>query len=647
MRRGKDSFFVKTAFPRRYLVIMSPFLIRFLREAACCCVLLLSLVFPVAAQKPVLSPDGQTRWEIRLNPDRNLQYRVVQAGEPVLDWSPLGIRYGDATLGQQAILKKETREAKDESFDWPLGENDRVVNRYQEVTYPCRSGTVDFQVQVRVYDGAVAFRYQLPGADASGADASGAVASGAVASISAELTGFRFPENPTLYQYSEESTFTPVLLSEMGRTSDFPTTLVSGRFFLSIGEAANKTFTRAVLKKGESPNSLGISLGKDRVSAEGFTPWRTISIAYSAPGLTRFSDLPLRLSPPGAVPSWVKPGKLIRSSLTTRAGLDCIDFARKHDFQYILFDAGWYGPEFKPSSDPTRPIPALDLPRVLAYGKEQGIGVILYVNRIALRARLEELLPLYQSWGVAGLKFGFVDGLTQEGLTWLSSALKKVYEHRLILNIHDNYKPTGLSRTWPNLLTQEGIRGNENNPDAFHNTVLPFTRFLAGAADYTFCYPNSNRFFNQGLSTLKLQVSKGQQLALSVIYFSPLQSVFWYGNPNDYTEEEEIEFFTAVPTVWNESLCLSGKIGEYVATARRKGQDWYMGAAAGLTDYRETLTLSFLEEGAIYDLIAYEDVPEAGIRKTVTTVRKGDPLLLEVKAKTGKAFIFRKKQASR
>ncbi|SDM37543.1 glycoside hydrolase family 97 protein [Siphonobacter aquaeclarae] len=588
--------------------------------------LLLLLAFPAGAQQPVLSPDGQTKWEIRPDAANSLQYRVSMGGEPVLDWSPLGIRYGQTALGQSATFRKETRQEKDESFDWRLGENDRVVNRYREAVLSYRSGTTDFQVEVRVYDGAVAFRYRLPVASAR---------------IQDELTGFRPAQTATLYQYNEETVFTPVPLAELTRTSDFPTTLTSGKFFLSVGEAGNETFTKAVLVKKEA--GLGISFGKDSVTAGDITPWRTIAIAPSAVALTRFSDLSLRLTRPGAVPAWVKPGKLIRSSLTTQAGLDCIDFARKHHFQYIMYDAGWYGPEFKPSSDPTRPIPALDLAKVIAYGKEKGIGVILYVNRIALRARLDELLPLYRSWGVAGLKFGFVDGLSQEGLSWLSGAMKKVYDHGFVLNIHDNYKPTGLSHTWPNLLSQEGIRGNENNPDAFHNTVLPFTRFLAGAADYTFCYPNSNRFFNQGLSTLKLQVSKGQQLALSVIYFSPLQSIFWYGNPNDYTEEQEIEFFAAVPTVWNESRCLSGEIGHHITTARRSGRDWYMGTVTGLNDHRETLTLSFLEDEAEYDLVTYEDAPDAGIRKTVRTARKGDSLSIELKAKTGKAFIFRKR----
>src|SRR5699024_6099635 len=129
----------------------------------------------------------------------------------------------------------------------------------------------------------------------------------------------------------------------------------------------------------------------------------------------------------------------------------------------------------------------------------------------------------------------------------------------------------------------EGVRGNEHAPDAFHTLVLPFTRFLAGPADFTFCYPNAKESFSS-----KLKVSKGHQLALSVIFFSPLQAMLWYGKPEDYTNEEEIEFFKYVHTVWDESHYLKGKIGKYISVARRKGNIWFMGNAAGLQDWDDS-----------------------------------------------------------
>ncbi|OIN60570.1 glycoside hydrolase family 97 protein [Arsenicibacter rosenii] len=589
----------------------------------------------------LVSPDGKTRIDVMVNPDHALVYRMLVNQSVVVDWSVLGLELRSGTIGADAAIVSSATRTVNETITWPLGENDRIPNRFNETTVSCRSGSTPFQVTFRLYNQSLAFRYTLTD--------KAAIRAGV---ITRELTTFRFASPFTLYQYNEESVFAPTAVDSFTKTSDFPTTLTNGKLFISVGEAANAGYTKAVLEKGTTPNTLAVSFKKDyrdpakhdsvRIGQPFSSPWRTISVSASAIGLHAFSDLAFRLSPPPAsgIPAWVKPGKLIRSYLTTQNGLDCIDFAHKHNLQYIMFDAGWYGAEFRGSSDPTNVIEAIDMPKVIQYGKQKGIGVILYVNRVALRAKLDTILPLYQKWGVAGLKFGFVDGLSQEGIQWLAQALPKVQAHGFILDIHDNYKPTGLSRTYPNLLTQEGIRGNENNPDAFHNTVLPFTRFLAGAADYTFCYPNANKAFSDNLRKTKLQVSKGQQLALTVVYFSPLQAMFWYGNPNDYTNEGEIEFFSRVPTVWNESHYLSGEIGQHIAVARRQGKLWYLGTAAGLNDWSGTLTLNFLDKGKTYTATVYEDDGADSIRKRTVTVKKGDAFPVQLAARGGQAVVI-------
>ncbi len=601
---------------------------------------LFSLSLPALALT-LTSPDGSTRLEVIVNPEKQLVYRLLSGKQAVVNWSALGFQLRNQTIGAEAVILKATTRTVKETISWPLGENDLIRNHYNEAMVFCQSGTTPFQVTFRLYNNSLAFRYAL---------------SGNAGVITRELTTFRFTEPYTLYQYNEESVFSPVAFDAFTKTSDFPTTLTNGKWFISVGEADNAGYTKAILEKGGTANTLAVSFQpdhRDRAKRDSvnigqtFTsPWRTISVSPTAIGLHAFSDLAFRLSPPSAkgVPAWVKPGKLIRSYLTTQNGIDCIDFARKHNLQYIMFDAGWYGAEFRGSSDPTKVIDAIDMPKVIQYGRQNGIGVILYVNRVALRAKLDTILPLYQRWGVAGLKFGFVDGLSQEGIQWLAQALPKVLAHGFILDIHDNYKPTGLSRTYPNLLTQEGIRGNENNPDAYHNTVLPFTRFLAGAADYTYCYPNANKAFSDNLRKTKLQVSKGQQLALTVVYFSPLQAMFWYGNPNDYTNEGEIEFFSRVPTVWNESHYLSGDIGQHIAVARRQGKIWYLGTAAGLNDWSGNLSLNFLEKGKTYTATIYEDDGADSIRKRTITVKKGDTFPVQLAAKGGQAVVIEPKR---
>lgn len=454
----------------------------------------------------VFSPNKATSLEIKTEAGK-LLYRMFFAGQTVTDWSRLGLQTNLHSGQEPIVINGKTQRSNKEGFKWSLGEDDVIANEYNEILLSCTHSSFKFTLRARLYDGSFAFRYEAP-------------ASPQVSSIKRELTEFNFTEPYTLYQYHHESVFSPVSIDTFNTPSDFPTTLTNGKLYISVGEANNVGYTKAELKRGSVLHGLTVAFMRDSaviVSASFLTPWRTVSVSKTAIGLHDFSQLYLKLNPPSpnGVPAWIKPGKLIRAQLNTQSGLDCIDFAAKHNFQYILYDAGWYGAEFRSTSDPTRVIPQIDMPKVIQYGKEKGIGVVLYVNYVGLKAHLDTILPLYKKWGVAGLKFGFVDGFTQPGLTWLAAAIKKVNDAGFILNVHDNYKPTGLSRTYPALLTQEGIRGDENSPDAFHTTTLPFTRFLAGPADFTFCYPNAkNRF------TKNLKVSMGQQLALTVVYFS-------------------------------------------------------------------------------------------------------------------------------
>lgn len=576
----------------------------------------------------ILSPNKTTSLEVGLN-EGGLTYRIAYANNEIIKWSSLGFVMNEVVAGERTGIKNKFQRSIKEKFAWPLGEDDSITNNYNEMTLACKSSSLKYNFIARVYNGSVAFRYEIP-----------PQAGLAGNSIRKEITTFNFSEPFTIFQYNQESVFTPVSIDTFSKTCDFPATLTNGKLFISLGEADNRNYTKAELKRGSMPHSLAAAFIRDsavKIAGSFQTPWRTISISKTAIGLHDYSQLYLKLAPPvNKVPAWIKPGKLIRAQLNTQSGIDCIDFAAKHNFQYIMFDAGWYGAEFRSASDPTQVIPQIDMPKVIDYGKAKGIGIILYVNYVGLRAKLDTILPLYKNWGVSGLKFGFVNGLTQDGLTWLSGAIKKVNDYGFILDIHDNYKPTGLSRTYPALLTQEGIRGDENSPDAFHTTVLPFTRFIAGPADFTFCYPNSTNSFGKNL-----KVSKAQQLALTVVYFSPLQSIFWYGSPNDYTNEEEIEFFKYVPTVWNESHYLSGDIGKNISVARRKGDTWFVGNAAGLEDWKGNIQFNFLSKGKKYSATIYEDDDKGSIRKRTGNVKKGDTFSFDIKAKGGQAIIIK------
>jgi alpha-glucosidase len=587
------------------------------------------------------SPDKQLVFYIRPDTAHGVEYSVVYKEKQVINWSPLGLVLFDQNIpGRTARMGQITTGNIDETFDWPFGENAVIHNSYHVLTVPFKQNGITCSIEVRVFNNNLAFRYVVSSQPGF-----------APVKIVNELTGFNFDRTYTVYRHHTESVITPTSINDLISNTDFPAVLVSHELCISINEAANDGYTKAVIGRGEAANSLSVKFEKDTVklNSDFQSPWRTLTFSETAIGLCDNSDLLYKLNPPAVTGdySWIKPGKLIRDmTLTTKGAIDCIDFAAKMNFQYVLFDAGWYGKgysaEFDQSSNPRHVVPEINMEKVTAYGRQKNIGLVLYVNYVGLRKYdMDSSFALYKSWGVKGLKFGFVNGFTQDGISWLMGAIKKAQDYGFIIDVHDNYKPTGISRTYPALLTQEGVRGNENNPDAFHNTTLPFTRFLSGAADYTFCYRNQNDSFNNTLLSKKLQVSKAQQLALTVIYYSPLQSMLWYGRPADYRLPQETEFFTYVPTVWDKTLHLKGQIGQYITVARKKDDTWYIGSAAGNDPYYASIKLDFLDEGKTYEATFYEDDGQGGIVKTVKEVDSTGTIVIDVAAKGGQAVIIR------
>jgi len=247
--------------------------------------------------------------------------------------------------------------------------------------------------------------------------------------------------------------------------------------------------------------------------------------------------------------------------------------------------------------------------------------VFLYVNQRALTKQLDTLLPLYQKWGVAGLKFGFVHVGSHRWTTWLHEAVKKCARYNLMVDLHDEYRPTGFSRTYPNLLTQEGVRGNEEMPDATNSTILPFTRFLAGPADHTICYYHRPELKPRLAETQNARVMKttsGHQLALTVVFYSPLQFMYWYDKPEDSKDEPELAFFDHVPTVWDDTKIIDGEIGQFITVARRSGEEWFVGSITNNNEREIKIPFAFLEPGKKYKATVYYDDPSSPVRTRVS-----------------------------
>ena len=223
------------------------------------------------------------------------------------------------------------------------------------------------------------------------------------------------------------------------------------------------------------------------------------------------------------------------------------------------------------------------------------------------------ILPLYQSWGIAGVKYGFVNVGSQHWTKWLHEAVQKAADHRLMVDIHDEYRPTGYSRTYPNLMTQEGIRGDEESPDNAMVLNTLFTRMLAGAGDHTNCYMASRVDEKMG--------SHASQLAKAICIYSPWQFLFWYDRPHGspsrrggaggaegfIPEIDDLQFYDQVPTVWDESKVLDGYPGQFAIVARKSGATWFVGCLTGNEEKSIEFSLNFLDEGTNYTAQVFSD----------------------------------------
>jgi alpha-glucosidase len=421
--------------------------------------------------------------------------------------------------------------------------------------------------------------------------------------------------------YSAQGTYAKVPLSQVKPGCERPLTVeVASNLFAALGEAALVDSARmkfAPLEK-DAPALVSHLDGEVACPLPFTSPWRFVMVAETPGRLLENNYLILNLNEPCALSdtSWIKPGKVLREvTLTTDGAKAAVDFCKKHHLQYILFDAGWYGHEYDDKADargvnvdPKRSKGPLDLEGVIRYGKESGVGVILYVNRRALERQLDEILPLYRKWGASGVKYGFVNVGSQHWTTWLHDAVRKAAENHLVIDIHDEYRPTGYSRTYPNLLTQEGILGDEAKDRTNAQTLMVlFSRCLAGAADNTICY------FDPRVDVL---CTHAYQLAKSVCLFSPLQHLYWYDRPapGRITEEPELEFFDRVPVVWDETRVLEGRIGESAVIARRSGDQWFVGIMQSGAARVFEVPLSFLSGKGAFTARIYRDDPATATR---------------------------------
>ena len=616
-------------------------------------VFLFIALFPLwSLAQQLSSPDG--KYSVAID---GMTYHVTYNHKVIVEKSRLGVDI-DNRLFESALavprgenndwcsdleLKKVEHSSADTTWTPLYGENARIRNRYNQLTLHYEKGSngqgvvsegydkrkyYAMDIIVRAYNEGIAFRYHFP-----------ETANSLFLHIKGEQTSFAFPEGTQAwYEEWAQGPYDKRPLKGEWFESERPLLLqLPGGTYVALLEAAMKDYARGKFRL-KRDNELQVAMYDcaDIISPYD-TPWRVIMAAERPVDLINNKEIILNLNAPCALTDtkFIKPGKAFRSGKLTKEGIfNSIDYCKQLGFDYVELDAGWYGPEGKVSSDARKVIETRDftMPEVCAYAKSKGIGVWVYVNQRALYRQLDELLPLYKQWGISGIKFGFVQIGNQQWSTWLHHAVAKCAEYGIMVDIHDEYRPTGLSRTYPNLLTQEGIRGNEEMPDADHNTLLPFTRYLCGPADYTLCYFNS-----------RVKNTKGHQLAMAAVYYSPLQFYLWYDNPFVDQGEAELKFWKDCPTVFDESIALDGIPGEYIIQARRSGNEWFVGAMTNNEARTVIIPTDFLDDSK-YIVEIYNDDPTLDTRTKVSSktikMKAGNPITLQLQPRGGAALHF-------
>ena len=625
-------------------------------------ILFLAIAVAGNAAETLQSPDSKYNFVFEQK-DGRLVYHLDYAGKQVVEEGELGVNIDNHlvesamgipvdnskvwTQGMEVI--KVERAAKDEIWNPIYGEYSSIRDHYNEmVIHLMKGGNHDnsgngydkrqqylFDIIVRAYDEGVAIRYHFPEAT-----------NGLFMHITDDLTSFRLAPGAEAYHFAwaqSHANKVKLLKSEKAwkEEAERPLTLqLANGLYAAIGEAALSDFVRGKLRlKADNELQMSMFQSADIITAYDM-PWRFIMVGEKATDLINNKQMVLNLNAPCQIADageWIRPGKAFRvCRLDKKTLYESVDFCVDRGLQYIELDAGWYGPEMKMSSSALKVADNrdFDMAELCAYAKSKGIGVWVYVNQRALYQELDKILPLYEKWGISGIKFGFVQIGSQEWTTWLHNAVRKCADYHIMVDIHDEYRPTGWSRTYPNLMTQEGIGGNEEMPAADHNVVLPFTRFLCGPADYTPCYFNG-----------RVKNTKAHQLAMPVVYYSPITFLYWYDLPNAYKGEKELDFWKHCPTVWDESKALAGEIGEYIVQARRTGNDWFVGAMNGLQARDITInTTDFLQKGKKYRVEIYNDDPSLQTRtkvsSTMVNVKAGKQLKLHLQASGGAALRF-------
>lgn len=579
----------------------------------------------------VMSPDSNIALEINLS-DR-ITWSALYRGKAVLEQCPVSMTVDRSNmLGLKPAVLRQRMQPVSVEIEVAVPTRKSVISdACNEITIAFRG---NYAITFRVYNQGIAYRFEtsLDGeVEITGEELE--------MNFSGDVISW-FPEEDQLVSHYER-TYRKVNVKK----------LKSGQFcslpvFFKNADGLNMLFTEAdvydypcMFLSGQERNSLKakfplyvlettvpprdgdrneiISLEADyiaRVNGTRTFPWRVIYIS-SNPGVMLEGDLVYQLSSPLKLEDteWIRPGKVawdwwnanniygvgFESGINTQAYKYYIDFASVYGLEYVILDEGWS----KTTTDVLESNPDIDVKELIRYGKEKNVGIILWLLWKPLNNNMGQIMDTYASWGVKGIKVDFMQRADQYMVSFYERVVAEAARRHLLVDFHGAFKPAGLRRAYPNLLSYEGVKGMEHNkwseditPE--HDLTVPFVRMAAGPMDFTpgaMDNAQEMNFFSRFTRPMS-QGTRCHQVAMYIVYESPLQMLC--DNPsNYYREKETTEFIARIPTVWDNTLVLAAEISDYIVMARQNGDKWYIGAMTDWTEREIEIDFSFLQDG--------------------------------------------------
>ena len=618
-----------------------------------------SLAF--AENYTVNSPDS--RITVNVETGTNTTYSVTFNGKMILNPSPISMTFDNGTvIGRNMEVKNVERFTQNKVLKPVVRQkSEQIIAHYNEMVLSADN----YKLYFRVYDDGLAYRFHTDFPDSL------KVLNEEVTYCFPEDYNTLFPEERSMLS-AQQPLFKPMKLSEIG-TDHFCSTPIlikvddNARIFISESdlesypgmflrkqgkqELAGKFAAYSLEEKANDDRQLFPTKRADyiaRVNGTRNYPWRAMIVAENDANLIT-NQLIYKLAPEAEGDfSWVRPGKiawdwynaLILTGVDFKCGINndtykyYIDFASKYGIEYVVIDDGW-----SEAWDVTKVIPEINMEELVAYGKKKNVDLILWVSWAPFREKIDEAFDKFNEWGIKGIKMDFMNRDDQTMVDFYYEVARMAIDHKMLVDFHGAYKPTGWLRTFPNVLTSEGVAGLENHKwGSFvtpkHNVTLPFTRMVAGPMDYT---PGAmvNLHEKDHKINFNLPASVGtrcHQLGMYVVYESPLQMLA--DSPSNYYREPEcMEFLSQVPVVWDETRVLKASVGEYIVVARRSGDTWFIGGMAGEKGQKFEIDLDFIkgnktltcwEDGVNVDLNAND------FARRSRKVKQGDKLTINI-----------------